>query len=151
MLVSLGALIVTGIGGLFFADGPLFVAGRFLDVGAASIVLPVALAGVATTFEGVNRATAIGLAYGAYGAAGAAGPVLLTLFGPTGSRAPAFAAAAGAAVIAFVYARRHWRDLPTAEPAQRHAVMITAVWAFGIVIITAGLIGFQSSDSSGPA
>jgi hypothetical protein len=28
--------------------------------------------------------------------------------------------------------------------------MITAVWAFGIVIITAGLIGFQSSDSSGP-
>ena len=78
MLVALGALIVTGIGGLFFADGPLFVAGRFLDVGAASIVLPVALAGVATTYQGVNRATAIGLAYGAYGAAGAAGPVLLT-------------------------------------------------------------------------
>ena len=44
MLVALGALIVTGIGGLFFADGPLFVAGRFLDVGAASVVLPVALA-----------------------------------------------------------------------------------------------------------
>ena len=79
MLVALGTLIVTGIGGLFFADGPLFVVGRFLDVGAASIVLPVALAGVATTYQGVNRATAIGLAYGAYGAAargpGAADPV----------------------------------------------------------------------------
>ena len=149
MLVALGALIVTGVGGLFFADGPLFVAGRFLDVAAASVVLPVALAGVATTFEGVNRATAIGLAYGAYGAAGAAGPVLLTLFGPTGSRAPAFAAAAAVAIVAFVYARRHWHDLPTAGPAQRHAVMITAIWAFGIVIITAGLVGFQSNDANG--
>jgi MFS family permease len=147
MLVGLGGLIVTGVGGLFFADGPLFVAGRLLDVAAASIVLPVALAGVATSFQGVNRATAIGLAYGAYGAAGAAAPVLLTLFGPTGSRAPAFAAAAIAAIVAFVYGRRHWRDLPTAGPAQRAAVLITAVWAFGIVIVTAGLIGFQSKDA----
>ncbi len=147
MLVSLGGLIVTGIGGLFFADGPLFVVGRMLDVSAASIVLPVALAGVAITFQGVNRATAIGLAYGAYGAATAAAPVLLTLFGPTGSRAPAFAAAAVAAIVAFVYGRRHWRDLPTAGPAQRAPVLITAVWAFGIVIVTAGLIGFQSKDA----
>ena len=147
MLVALGGLIVTGVGGLFFADGPLFVIGRFVDVGAASIVLPVALAGVATRFEGVNRATAIGLAYGAYGAATAAAPVLLTLFGPTGSRAPAFAAAAAAAILAFVYSRRHWRDLPTAGPTQRAAVLITAVWAFGIVIITAGLIGFKANDA----
>ena len=149
MHVALGGLIVTGLGGLFFADGPLFLVGRFVDVASASIVLPVALAGVATRFEGVNRATAIGLAYGAYGAATAAAPVLLTLLGPTGSRAPAFAAAAAAAVIAFVYSRRHWHDLPTAEAAQRVAVFITAVWAFGIVIITAGLIGFQGDSANG--
>ncbi len=147
MLVALGGLIVTGIGGLFFADGPLFLAGRFVDVGCASIVLPVALAGVATRFEGVNRATAIGLAYGAYGASTAAGPVLLTLFGPSGSRAPAFLAAAVAAIIAFVYSRRHWPDLPTAGPTQRVAVFVTAVWAFGIVVITAGLIGFQGNGA----
>ncbi len=114
------------VGGLFFGDGPLFLVGRFVDVASASIVLPVALAGVATRFEGVNRATAIGLAYGAYGAATAAAPVLLTLFGPTGTRAPAFAAAAAAAVLAFVYCRRHWDDLPTAGPAHRAEVMVTA-------------------------
>ncbi len=148
MLVALGGLVVTGLGGLFFADGPLFLLGRFVDVAAASIVLPVALAGVATRFEGVNRATAIGLAYGAYGAATAAAPVLLTLFGPAGSRAPAFAAAAAAAIVAFAYSRRRWHDLPTAGPAQRVAVLITAVWAFGIVIITAGLIGFQGNGAN---
>jgi crotonobetainyl-CoA:carnitine CoA-transferase CaiB-like acyl-CoA transferase len=64
---------------------------------AAGIVLPVALAGVAVTYGGIQRATAIGLAYAAYGGASAAGPVLLTLFGPTGPRWPAFAAAVGRA------------------------------------------------------
>jgi MFS family permease len=147
MLIGLAAMAVTGLGGLFFDDGPLFVVGRFIDVASASIVLPIALAGVATRFEGVERATAIGLAYGAYGAAGAAAPVLLTLFGPTGTRAPAFAAAAAAAIIAFAYGRRHWRDLPTAGPAQRVAVVVTAIWAFGIVVITAGLIGFQGTGA----
>src|SRR3954471_9470100 len=141
MLVALGGLVATGIGGLVIADGPFFVLGRCIDVACASIVLPVALAGVATRCQGVVRATAIGLAYGAYGAASAAAPVLLTLFGPAGSRAPAFAAAAGAALAAFLYARPRWRDLPTAGPTQRVAVFITAVWAFGIVAITAGLIG----------
>jgi len=149
MLVGLGAMVATGLGGLFFADGPLFLVGRFIGVASASIVLPVALAGVATRFEGVARATAIGLAYGAYGAATAAAPVLLTLFGPTGSRAPAFAASAAAAIVAFAYARARWHDLPTAGPAQRIAVFITAVWAFGIVVITAGLIGFQGGSADG--
>jgi MFS family permease len=149
MLIALGGLIITGIGGLLFADGPLFLAGRFVDVASASIVLPIALAGVATAYQGVDRATAIGLAYGAYGAASAAAPVLLTLFGPTGSRVPAFAAAAAAAIIAFVYSRRHWRDLPTAGASQRITVLITAVWAFGIVVITAGLIGFQGRSAEG--
>ena len=149
MLIALGGLVVTGLGGLLFADGPLFLAGRFVDVASASIVLPIALAGVATVYQGVDRATAIGLAYGAYGAASAAAPVLLTLFGPTGSRAPAFAAAAIAAIVAFAYSRRHWRDLPTAGPSQRITVLITAVWAFGIVVITAGLIGFQGGSADG--
>ena len=71
----------------------------------------------------------------------------MTLFGPSGSRAPAFLAAAVAAIIAFVYSRRHWPDLPTAGPTQRVAVFVTAVWAFGIVVITAGLIGFQGNGA----
>ncbi|MFL5673669.1 MAG: MFS transporter [Chloroflexota bacterium] len=149
MLVALGGLVATGIGGLVIADGPLFVLGRCIDVACASIVLPVALAGVATRYQGVLRATAIGLAYGAYGAASAAAPVLLTLFGPTGSRAPAFAAAAVAAIVAFVYARRHWGDLPTAGATHRTEILVTAVWAFGIVVLTAGIIGFQGPSADG--
>ena len=147
MMLALGGLVATGLGGLFLADGPLFLAGRFVDVASASIVLPLALAGVATRYEGATRATAIGLAYGAYGAATAAAPVLLTLLGPTGSRAPAFAAAALAAIAAFAYSRRHWHDLPTAGETHRAEVLVTAVWAFGIVVITAGLIGFQGKSA----
>jgi MFS family permease len=150
MMLALGGLVLTGLGGLFLADGPLFVLGRFVDVASASIVLPLALAGVATRYEGATRATAIGLAYGAYGAATALAPVLLTILGPAGSRVPAFAAASGAAIIAFAYSRRQWHDLPTAGPTHRAEVLVTAVWAFGIVVITAGLIGFQgkSADSA---
>jgi MFS family permease len=147
MLVALAGLVVTGFGGMVSSEGPLFLVGRFIDVTCASIVLPVALAGVALRYEGVTRATAIGLAYGAYGAATAAAPVLLTLFGPTGSRVPAFAAAGVAALIAFVIARRDWGDLPTVGPTRRVEVVITAVWAFGIVVITAGLIGFQGREA----
>ena len=142
--------MATGVGGLFVTEGPIFVAGRFVDVASASIVLPLALAGVATRYEGATRATAIGFAYAAYGAATAAAPVVLTLLGPTGSRVPAFGAAAVAAIIAFAYSRRQWHDLPTAGPTHRAEVLVTAVWAFGIVVITAGLIGFQgkSADST---
>lgn len=147
MMIALGSLVVTGLGGLFIMDGPLFVVGRFVDVASASVVLPLALAGLATRYEGATRATAIGLAYGAYGAATAAAPVLLTLFGPTGSHLPGFAAAAVAAVVAFAYSRRQWHDLPTAGPSHRAEVMVTAVWAFGIVVITAGLIGFQGKSA----
>jgi MFS family permease len=147
MMIALGGLVVTGLGGLIVTEGPLFIVGRFVDVASAGIVLPLALAGVATRYEGATRATAIGLAYGAYGAATAAAPVLLTLLGPTGSRVPAFAAAGGAAIIAFLYSRRHWHDLPTGGAAHRVEVMVTAIWAFGIVIITAGLIGFQGKSA----
>ena len=117
---------------------------------AASVVLPVALAGVATDVRG--REPGHGdrpRLWSLWRRQSPPRPVLLTLFGPTGSRAPAFAAAAVAAIIAFVYGRRRWRDLPTAGPAQRAAVLITAVWAFGIVVITAGLIGFQGGSADG--
>ena len=61
MMLALGGLVATGLGGLFLSDGPVFVLGRFVDVASASIVLPLALAGVATRYEGATRATAIGL------------------------------------------------------------------------------------------
>lgn len=142
MTISLGALVVTALTGLLVADGPLFIVSRFAGTAAAGVVLPVALAGVAVTYGGIQRATAIGLAYAAYGGASAAGPVLLTLFGPTGPRWPAFAAAGLVAGLALVAARRAWPDLPSPSRRQRRRVIATAIWAAGVVVTCIGVLGF---------
>ena len=144
---ALIGLVVTGFAGLVVTDGPLFVAARFIGIASASIVLPMALAGVATRYQGIPRATAIGLGYGAYGAAIAAGPVLLTLFGPTGSRWPAYLAAGVSALVGFGVCRTSWEDLPAPGREARTGIVAIAAWAFGIVVIIAGVIGFQGSDA----
>ena len=71
--------LLASVAGLLVPSGPLFVATRLLGVAAASFVIPVSIALVATSYQGIARATAIGLAYGAYGAAGGAAPILLQL------------------------------------------------------------------------
>ena len=74
------------------------MASRFAGTAAASFVIPVSLAAVATSYRGVARATAIGLAYGAYGASQGLAPTLLQVQPDT--RWPAFAAAILASLIA---------------------------------------------------
>ncbi len=147
MLVALGGMAATGFAGLVVTDGLLFILVRLIGVASASVVLPVALAGVATRYEGIPRATAIGIAYGAYGAAMAAGPVLLTLFGPTGPTWLAYLAAAVSAVVALWVARGSWHDLPSPQRRDRWPVVATATWAFGIVVLSAGLLGFQGAGA----
>jgi hypothetical protein len=73
--------------------------------------------------------------------------VLLTLFGPNGSRWPAYLAAGIAALVAFSVARTSWEDLPAPGKQSRSGIVATAAWAFGIVVMTAGVIGFQGSDA----
>lgn len=141
-LAALATLIVTGAAGFFLPDPPALIIDRFGGLIASSIILPFALAGVAVAYEGVARATAIGLAYAAYGGASALGPVLLTLFGPTGPRWPAFVVATIVAVIAFAAARRAWPDLPSPSRPQRRRVIVTAVWAAGIIVFCMGTVGF---------
>jgi hypothetical protein len=135
-------LAVTGLSGLIITSGPIFVVLRFVGGAAVSLVLPFALAAIATAYRGVPRATALGVAYAAYGASTGLAPVLLTLLGPDGSRWPAFLAAAVAAVLAYWVARPRARDLPTASPTQRPYVVGTAVWAFAVVLIAIGVVGF---------
>ncbi len=147
MTWALAGLAVTSVLGLVIVDGPLFLIARFVGIASASVVLPIALAGAATRYEGISRATAIGIAYAAYGAGTAAGPVLLTLLGPGGSQWPAFAGGAVAALLALGVAWRSWEDLPAPGRVQRLAVIATATWAFGIVVVTAGVIGLQGSDA----
>jgi MFS family permease len=139
---ALAVLAVTGLSGLIITSGPIFVVLRFVGGAAVSLVLPFALAAIATAYRGVPRATALGVAYAAYGASTGLAPVLLTLLGPDGSRWPAFLAAAVAAVLAYWVARPRARDLPTASPTQRPYVVGTAVWAFAVVLIAIGVVGF---------
>jgi MFS family permease len=145
-IAALGTLVVTGVIGLVISDGPIFFGSRLVGTFVASIILPFALAGVAVTYQGVARATAIGLAYAAYGGATALGPVLVTMFGPTGPRWPAFVAVVVAASIAFVVARRDWPDLPTPSRRQRRRVVATVVWAAGVIVTCVAVVGFGRGE-----
>ena len=146
LMGALATMLVTAVIGLFVTDGPAFVISRMIGLAAASVTLPIALAGVAETYGGMTRATAIGIAYAAYGAATAAGPILLTLFGPNGPIWPAFIAAGFASVIALVAARSGWHDLPVPARGDRRAIWATATWACGIVLLGSGIIGFRTRD-----
>jgi CRISPR-associated Cas5-like protein len=146
LIAALGTMLATAVIGLFVTDGPLFMISRIVGLAAASVTLPIALAGVAETYDGITRATAIGIAYAAYGAATAAGPILLTLFGPDGPMWPAFVAAAVASVVALAAARSGWHDLPVPARGDRRAIWATATWAFGIVLLASGIIGFRTRD-----
>jgi CRISPR-associated Cas5-like protein len=145
---ALATMLVTAVAGLIVTDGPAFVISRMVGLAAASITLPMALAGVAVTYDGIPRATAIGIAYAAYGAATAAGPILLTLFGPDGPMWPAFVAAAVASVVALAAARAGWHDLPVPARGDRRAIGATATWAFGIVLLATGIIGFRTDGDN---
>jgi len=146
LIGALVTMLVTALAGLIVTDGPVFMGCRLIGLAAASVTLPIALAGVAETYDGIPRATAIGIAYAAYGAATAAGPILLTLFGPDGPMWPAFVAAAVASVVALVAARTGWRDLPVPARGDHRAIWATATWAFGIVLLASGIIGFRTRD-----
>jgi MFS family permease len=142
--VLLGALAVLCAGnavGLFVTSGPVFIGSRLASVAAAYAVLPFSLALVATTYRGVVRATAIGVAYAAYAGATAVAPALLSL-GPAPSPLwPGFVVGASAAGIALAVAWPRTPDLKPVVRADRSYVVATAVWAFAIVIITAGFVG----------
>ena len=143
--IIVGGLVVellAAVAGLVLTSGPLFVASRFMGHAGAAFVIPVSIALVATSYRGVARATAIGLAYGAYGAAGAAGPILLEVI--PGARWPAFLAAIVASGLALWVVRNRVRDLPRPATPERPYVVGTAIWAFGIIAITVGVMWFGS-------
>jgi MFS family permease len=133
LAVELGASLVS----LLVPSGPIFVGSRFVGHGAAAFIIPASLALVATSYQGITRATAIGVAYGAFGAGGAVAPILLQVV--PGVRAPAFAAAIAACVVALWIARDRVADLPRPVGPERRYVVGIAVWAFGVISLTVGL------------
>ena len=142
VLGGLALELLSAVVGLIVPDGPVFLVGRFIGTAAAAFVIPVSLAAVATSYTGVARATAIGLAYGAFGAAGALAPTLLQVLPSTA--APAFAAAIVACALAIWIARRRLPMLPRPTVAERPYVLATALWGFGVVAITTGVVWFGS-------
>jgi DHA2 family methylenomycin A resistance protein-like MFS transporter len=143
-------IIVTGLAvellaasvSLLVPGGPLFLISRAIGGIASALVIPASLALVATSYEGIYRATAIGLAYGAYGAAGAGAPILLQVV--PGERWPAFLAAIVAAGLAMWFVRRRIPELVRPSAPERPYVVGTALWAFGVITVTIGLTWFSA-------
>jgi DHA2 family methylenomycin A resistance protein-like MFS transporter len=137
ILGGLAVELLASVAGILVPSGPIFLATRFASHAAAAFVIPVSLALVATSYQGITRATAIGLAYAAYGAAGGIAPVLLQIV--PGERAPAFLATIVACGLAIWFARHRVRDLVRPARGERPYVVGTAIWAFGIIAVTVGI------------
>jgi MFS family permease len=139
---GLVALLVTTIVGLLLPDTVAFAAGRVASNLAGAIVFPVALASIALAFNGIARATAIGIGYAAYGVGQAFMPILLGVV--PGSYLPGFVAELVAVLIAIRLAWGSAFELPQPRPAERPYIVGTALWACGIVALATGLLWLGS-------
>ena len=137
ILAGLTIELLASAASLIVPSGPLFLASRLVGGAAAAFVIPVSIALVATSYQGIARATAIGLAYGAYGAAGGVAPILLQIV--PDQRAPAFVAAIVACAIAIALTRNRISEMARPSAPERPYVVGTAIWAFGIVTLTVGV------------
>lgn len=146
MLAGLLVELLAGVAGLLVPVGPLFVLSRFLGEAGSAFIIPVSIALVATSYKGVARATAIGIAYGAYGAAQAVAPILLQIWPGQSWLGMVGAVAACAIAIAVVASRP--LELRRPSLAERPLVVGVAVWAFGIIALTVGLTWFGSGGDN---
>lgn len=119
-----------------------FLVVRFAGVASAAMVMPVALAMAATSYTGIPRATAIGIAYAAYGLGQGLSPTLVALV--PGTYAPAFVGSIAACALALVVVRGRIPELPRPTVAQRPYVYGTALWASGVVLFAAGVLWLGS-------
>jgi MFS family permease len=134
--------LVAALVGLAVPDGAAFAASRVLGMAASSFVIPVALATVATSYQGAARATAIGLAYAAYGGATALAPLLLEIRPP--AQWPALVACSLACAFALALVLRALPDLERPSRVERPYVIAVAWWGLGIVVLTTGILWFGS-------
>jgi DHA2 family multidrug resistance protein-like MFS transporter len=111
------------------------------------MVLPVALAIIAVSYSGVTRATALGIAYAASGAATAVAPAVLGIVTPTLGRWPSFLLAIVAALVALVVVLRVVPKVQLPGLNVR-AVYPHGLWAFGLLAVTGGVLGFRENSQS---
>lgn len=134
---GLAVELIAALISMLVPSGPVLLASRFIGHAAAAFIIPASLALVATSYNGITRATAIGLAYAGFGAAGALAPVLLKL--DLTGWTPAFLGAIVACAIALVIVRGRIPELVRPSLPERVYVVRTAVWAFGIITVTVGV------------
>ena len=156
-ILLVGGLAVMLVGaaiGLLVPDGPIFIGANFISIAATGVVLAYAIGTVASTYEGIPRATALGFVYGAFGAGAAASPAVLTLFPQllpsddpavpsafTFDTSLAYLLTAVAAGIALWAALRWMPRIPGSLPASRRLITSIAIWSIGILAIVTGVLG----------
>ena len=141
----LAAMVVTS-GGVFYAL-------NFLGIAASGVVLTYGIGSVAIAYEGIPRATALGVVYGAFGAGAAASPAVLTLFPRlipsdqpgvpstfTFDTWLAYGLTAIAAAVAMWAAFRFVPRIPGSIPASRMLVAGVAVWSISVLAIVSGVV-----------
>ncbi len=144
LLVGLAVLLVVDLVSAVVQDGFLFALGRVTAAAAVGLTVPVALAIVAMAYDGVPRATAIGVAYAGYGAATAISPAVLTTLEPVVGRAPSFLLPVLAGALALWLVRRRIVSDREEIRVTRREVGGHALWAFGLLALTAGAVGLGS-------
>jgi len=113
---------------------------RLVGIASAAIVMPSALAMAAVSYTGVNRATAIGLAYAGYGVGQAVSPALVSFI--PGQPLPAFIGSVAACALALFVVRDRIPEIPRASAPERPLVIGTAFWAIGLVLVIIGVLWF---------
>jgi hypothetical protein len=150
---GLAIIVVSCLVAAVVDRGPLFYAANFVGVAAAGVVLTYAIGSVAVAYDGVPRATALGLVYGAFGAGTAASPALLTLFPQliessdpavpssfTYETWLAYVVTVAASLVALWAAFRYVPRIPGAIPASRALVAGVAVWSMSVLAIVSGVV-----------
>jgi len=140
LLVGLGLVVIGEAVALVADRGPVFLVGRVLASGGVGLSVPVAMAWVALTYDGVARATAIGFTYAAYGAGVGIAATLVNVLLQTVGTWPAFVLASGTALIAFLIARRVLPHVDRPVDTPRLGVISNVLWAYALLAGTASII-----------
>lgn len=140
LLVGLGLVVIGETIALFSDRGAAFLVARVVAACGVGLTVPVAMAWVALTYDGVARATAIGFTYAAFGAGVGIAATLVNVFIQTTGTWPAFLLAGAAALIAFVIATRTLPHVDRPVDTPRRAVLVNVLWAYGLLAATISLI-----------
>ena len=139
---GLAVSLVSAVAALLLVNTGLpFQLVRIAGIASAAIVMPASLAMAATSYTGIPRATAIGIAYAGYGAGQGISPTLVALI--PGHPGPAFVASIVGCALALWIVRGRIPDLPRPTTrAERRTVLGTALWASGVVLVATSILWF---------